>query len=145
MIYKQEIQNYYLKDKLDNHNDIKHKVLTLIDNASDGNLIDNQNNQDNEISKLDWNNHADFERPWVKLLLPSLIDKLGLMAYSIGYDGIFLKSIWYQQYEENSIHDWHVHSENYTETNLLKTPFQHGAVAITLIHTLTYSNKMVLI
>jgi len=133
MIYKQAIQNYYLRDKLDNHNDIKNEILVMIHNAHDGNLIDNQNNQDNQISKLDWNSHADFDRPWVKLLLPSLIDKLGLMAYSMGYEGIFMKSIWYQQYEKNSIHDWHVHSENYTGVYYLEYP--NGAPATELFDT----------
>ena len=132
-MFKLPIQNYYLRDKLDNHNDIKQEVLSLICNTQDGNFIENKDNQNNNISKLDWNNNGDFDRPWVKLLLPTLIEKLGRMAYDIGYEGILLKSIWYQQYEKNSIHDWHTHSENYTGVYYLEYPT--GAPATELYDT----------
>ena len=44
------------------------------------------------------------------------------MAYSIGYHSVFVKALWFQQYTKNSIHDWHVHSENYTGVYYLEYP-----------------------
>ena len=44
------------------------------------------------------------------------------MAYFIGYGGIEMKAVWYQQYLKNSIHGWHVHSENYTGVYYLEYP-----------------------
>tara|TARA_B100000287_G_C20302927_1_gene650634 strand:- start:61 stop:633 length:573 start_codon:yes stop_codon:yes gene_type:complete len=121
-MFKLPIQNYYVRDKLDNHEEMKSQVLSLIDNSSDGSLEEVNENYNNKISKLDWQNNADFERPWVKLILPSLIKKLGEMAYSIGYHSVFIKALWYQQYTKDSIHDWHVHSENYTGVYYLEYP-----------------------
>lgn len=120
-MHRLAIQNYYVRDKLDNHKDIKDNLLSLIDKEPDPNLVD-VGEYNNNIDKLDWKKHADFERPYIKVLLPSLIKKLGEMAYSIGYQGIMLKAMWYQQYNKNSIHDWHVHSENFTGVYYLEYP-----------------------
>ena len=79
-MYKLPIQNYYVRDKLDNHEEIKSQVLSLIDNSADVGLEEVNENYNNKISKLDWQNNADFDRPWVKKILPSLIKKLGVMA-----------------------------------------------------------------
>ena len=130
-MYSEKVENYYLRDRLDNHNDFKQQLLSLIDNTQDGNLVDDNN----DIAKLDYNNHADFDRPWVKLLLPILVEKLGRMVYSIGYDGIIIKAIWYQQYKQNSLHNWHVHSDMYTGVYYLEYP--SGAPATEL-----YDNKL---
>ena len=40
----------------------------------------------------------------------------------IGYHSVLVKALWYQQYTKNSIHDWHVHSENYTGVYYLEYP-----------------------
>ena len=130
-MYSEKVENYYLRDRLDNHNNIKQQVLSLIGNTQDGNLVDDSNS----IAKLDWSNHADFDRPWVKFLLPILVEKLGRMVYSIGYESIIVKAIWYQQYKQNSIHNWHVHSDNYTGVYYLEYP--SGAPATEL-----YDNKL---
>ena len=121
-MYKLPVQNYYMRDKLLNHEELKPQLLSMINNSPDSSLVENEDGYENNISKLDWKNHADFDRPWVKLLLPKLAETLGNMAYSIGYQGILIKAMWYQQYEKDSIHDWHVHSENYTGVYYLEYP-----------------------
>jgi len=112
------VQNYYIRNKLSEHDFYKPLILEKISREQDPSLVEGEDN----ISKVDWENHSDFDRPWVKQLLPSLSNKLAEMAYFIGYGGIEMKAVWYQQYLKNSIHGWHVHSENYTGVYYLEFP-----------------------
>jgi len=112
------VQNYYIRNKLSEHDFYKPLILEKISREQDPSLVEGEDN----ISKVDWENHSDFDRPWVKQLLPSLSNKLAEMAYFIGYGGIEMKAVWYQQYLKNSIHGWHVHSENYTGVYYLEYP-----------------------
>ena len=43
-MYSEKVENYYLRDRLDNHNDIKQQLLSLLGNTQDGNLVDDNNN-----------------------------------------------------------------------------------------------------
>jgi len=124
------IKNYYVRDRLDNHKAIKLQALSLIDHANNDGVEDINENYNSKISKLDWKHNADFERPWVKIILPSLTKKLDEMIDAIGYKSIDMKVIWYQQYTKNCMHDWHVHSENYTGVYYLEYP--DGAPATNL-------------
>jgi|TARA_R110002020_G_scaffold341207_1_gene555860 hypothetical protein len=121
-MFKLPIQNHYIRDKLSEHDFYKPLILEEISEQEDPNLFDFKNGGENNISKLDWENHSDFDRPWVKKLLPALSNKLAEMSHFIGYNGIALKAIWYQQYLKDSIHGWHVHSENYTGVYYLEYP-----------------------
>ena len=121
-MFRLPIQNHYIRDKLHEHDLYKSLILQTISREQDSSLVDFSDGAENNISKLDWENHANFDRPWVKQLLPTLINKLGEMSHFIGYGGIEMKAIWYQQYLKDSIHGWHVHSENYTGVYYLEYP-----------------------
>ena len=130
---KLPITNYYISDDMPNHNTIKKDVLSMIDEAPNSNLSGTDNFFENEISKLDFNEHGDMNRPWVKRILPEFLDKVGKMVYDIGYMKIHLKALWYQQYKKNDVHDWHVHGENFTGVYYIEYP--EGAPATRLYDT----------
>ena len=132
-MYKIPITNYYISDDMPNHNTIKKDVLSMIDEAPNSNLSGTDNFFENEISKLDFNEHGDMSRPWVKRILPEFLDKVGKMVYDIGYMKIHLKALWYQQYKKNDVHDWHVHGENFTGVYYIEYP--EGAPATRLYDT----------
>jgi hypothetical protein len=66
------------------------------------------------FAKLDFYSCNDYERPWVKFFLPYLKEELKIIANSLWYDNFSFKGIWFQQYEKNNTHGWHIHAENYT-------------------------------
>ena len=130
---KLPIQNYYVRDKLIEHSYVKPLVLEAISKREDHNLVDYSQGEENNIGKLDWDYANDFDRDWVKILGPMLIKKLGEMAYTLGFESIVMKQMWYQQYQKGNIHDWHTHSENYTGVYYLEYP--DGAPATQLYDT----------
>ena len=123
------MNNDILLTKVETHNVIKDTLLDLINSQPSG---PNDNTND-KVSRLDWYQSEDFTRKWVQYFMPhfnktyqSLVDKLGYKTFDV-------RGIWYQQYEKNSIHDWHVHSENYTGVYYLEYP--NGAPATELFDT----------
>ena len=93
-------------------------MLSEIDRSAGDNL----KTDSDSISKLDWKNSSDKERPWVKTFLPDFIKEIEEIVTSMCYTGIKLTQIWYQQYYENDTHEWHVHGQNFTGVYYLEFP-----------------------
>lgn len=75
-----------------------------------------------QIFKLDWMQHKNQHRPWVKSLLPDLLSSLRALIVPLGFNDLDLRAIWYQQYLKTNRHDWHYHSEHYTGVYYLELP-----------------------
>ena len=110
--------NEILLTKVETHNVIKDTLLDLINSQPSG---PNDNTND-KVSRLDWYQSEDFTRKWVQYFMPhfnktyqSLVDKLGYKTFDV-------RGIWYQQYEHNDVHEWHLHSDNYTGLYYLEMP-----------------------
>jgi len=86
------------------------------------NHIENIKSEHPTISQLDWNESFDFNRPWVRHILPFLNYNLIKLTQSLGYSGMFLDSVWFQRYTTNSFHDWHIHTKHYTGVLYLEYP-----------------------
>lgn len=111
---KNHLNCYYIVGTLPEHKEIKDKILFEIDNnIQDSLFVINERYTDN-ISKLDWNNKYDFERPWVKIILPSLLNFLNNVKEELEYDSLELHELWFQQYVKSNTHGWHTHSCNFT-------------------------------
>ena len=121
-MFKIPIKSYYVKDIMPDHESIKKDVLSIIENDTSNSLEDTNNFYENKISKVDFFNHGDVNRPWVKRIMPELLNQIGKMTNSLGYFNIHLKALWYQQYNKNDIHDWHIHGENFTGVYYLEFP-----------------------
>jgi len=111
---KIEVPSLIIKDKFKYHKQYKEKTLDLINSTKDGDWKNNINNAYDNISKLDWNLSKNFERPWVKLIGNFIHEQLNNFAIEMGYQKIKLTELWYQQYQKEAIHNWHIHSGNYT-------------------------------
>ena len=116
---KQIIKDCVYKFKLENHSDVKKNILDYIENdhyCSKNAYIDT-------ITKFDWKNGSNFERPWVKYFLPIFEKVLDNFLTEIGIQKIgTFSAIWYQQYEKESYHGWHIHGGHYTGIYYLEFP-----------------------
>lgn len=108
--------------KFSEHSKIKNKVLSLIGETDDEKYVLNDSYYGDSISKLDWNRCDDMNRDWVKSILPSLSKEIIEMMSDQAYTSLKLSEIWYQQYEENDKHGWHIHGEHFTGVYYLEYP-----------------------
>jgi hypothetical protein len=112
-------KSFYLKSpcivkKFNEHNILKNQILNLIEKQDKESLIQKDEYYGDNIEKLDWSKHSDFNRPWVKIFLPYFHNHLNNIANSLGFTDVLLSAIWFQQYIKNSTHGWHTHGDNYT-------------------------------
>lgn len=103
-----------LKNRLPNHKNLKNKILNLINNQSSEtyNLFDEY--YSDSISKLDWKEGTNFERPWVQLIVKHLYNNFKKQIKEVGLLNVIIHEIWFQQYHQGDIHGWHVHGHNFT-------------------------------
>ena len=104
------------------HNEIKDILRSMIETSYHDNLKLGDNEYGDEIYRLDWSKYPDFNREWVQYLAPKLHEHFLICANDLNYQGCLIKGIWYQQYAKNSVHNWHIHGENYTGVYYLELP-----------------------
>tara|TARA_B100000029_G_scaffold22661_1_gene22669 strand:+ start:917 stop:1519 length:603 start_codon:yes stop_codon:yes gene_type:complete len=129
-------------EKLKVHLKIKNKLINLINNAKADYLNQQQGYYSDLIHRLDWNNSHDFNREWVKFLKPYLSKQLKKFANLLGYQDIKFANLWFQQYNQNGKHGWHIHSENYTGVYYVK--FSANAAKTELINPFSQNEKIVI-
>ena len=110
------------QSKIKNHSKIKNDILSEIDKCVDNKLNSIDSYHTDSISKLDWDESNNFERPWIKILLPEFCEDIKEIISSMCYNKINIKQIWYQQYLEGDTHGWHIHGEHYTGVYYLEFP-----------------------
>jgi hypothetical protein len=111
--------------KINNHLEVKDKILSLIDSSEDSGCYQVGSSTKTDgyvISKYDYPQGDTFERQWVKEIKPYLLPVLSDMINDLGYQGVDVKQIWYQQYLKGSAHSWHVHGGNFTGVYYLEYP-----------------------
>ena len=106
------INSKILHKKFDGHNNIKDELLSLINSQPNETLTPGKYTDD--VSRLDWSQSDNFDRPWVKFFMPYFSDNYNHFTKELGFKVFQLRDIWFQQYEQNGTHGWHTHSENYT-------------------------------
>ena len=87
------------------HEDIKNKILNILD-STDGDFLDEE---DFKISKLDHKDHENYEKPYFKYFADVLKPYLTDMTKHLNCTKCEISSVWYQQYQPNDIHNWHLH------------------------------------
>jgi len=116
---KQVLKDCVYKTRVEKHEEVKRVILNYIEDApflAKNSYIDN-------ISKFDWPDGGDSERPWVKYFLPHFEKVVNELCECIGVSRIrSLDAIWYQQYVENSSHGWHIHDGQFTGVYYLELP-----------------------
>ncbi len=137
-----KIETACILDSLKEHKDIKKKLLSLINNTKSDFLNTNDQYSNDLIHRLDWNESRDFTREWVKFLKPYLQKHFDECAIKLGYQKANITNIWFQQYNQNGKHGWHIHSENYTGVYYLK--FSSKDAKTELINPFNHNPKMVI-
>ena len=117
---KFKLNSACLLGSLKEHQDIKDTLINKLQKADCNYLEDKTDYVDNLIHKLDWANSQDELRDWVKYIKPYLKKYFKDCANTLGYHDVLIKNIWFQQYNKNGKHDWHVHGENYTGVYYVK-------------------------
>ena len=119
-----EIKSDFIICEVPNHH--KHKAILL-------DLIDKiPNNPYDEISKTDWNLPKTFERKYRNYF----DSKIGTpyAAEIIKYfkaEKYMIEKIWFQQYEEKSLHSYHNHPKaNFTNVYFLELPDEQFKTSI---------------
>jgi hypothetical protein len=111
---KLKVESLILKEGFIHHHQIKTKLLNFIEETKDFGLSDHSPKMNDDISKLDWVNANNWERPWVKNFGSLIQTQLDKFANELGFKKSLIKKLWYQQYIENDKHNWHSHEANYT-------------------------------
>jgi hypothetical protein len=111
---KLKVESLILKEKFIHHYQIKSKLLNFIEDAKDSGLSDHSPKMNDDISKLDWINANNWERPWVKNFGSLIQIQLDKFANVLGFKKSLIQKLWYQQYIQNDKHNWHSHEANYT-------------------------------
>ena len=120
---KIELSACALQTRFEHHDTFKNQLLHAIDNETDVRTDNCTETQAKLISRLDWHNCDDFSnRAWVRIILDKLLQHFNQVLPNIGYTQTDITQLWFQQYNENDTHRWHVHGDNYTGVYYLEFP-----------------------
>jgi hypothetical protein len=122
MFEKTNISSVLLKTKFKYHKEIKNKLISLIDKEKAENIKVKDNYFDDNITFTDWSTSSNFELPWKKYFLNYFVEVLKEMANVLGFNKIKLMHLWFQKYEKDGYHNWHIHGYNYTGVYYLNLP-----------------------
>ena len=115
-----KLNSFYTIGKFHAHDKLKSTLLAQI-NAQEGCIENSKYNQ--YVSRTDFNLSLDHvARPWVKTLTDDLVLFMSQMIDTVNYDEFFIKLIWFQQYNKQGTHNWHVHSENFAGVYYVDLP-----------------------
>lgn len=117
---KHQLDCAYIITKFKYHDQLKSNLLSLIDRAEFNSP--NEPLAEVNISKADWHISSNFQREWVKYIAEPLADAMIDIYKDLGYDGLTIHELWFQQYQTNSGHGWHTHSSNFTNVYYLELP-----------------------
>ena len=96
------------------HDEMKDTLRSMIETSYHEQIKFEDNMYGDELHKTDWSRYPDFNREWVQYLVPKLHEHFLTCADELNYQGVEVKGMWYQHYRKNSVHNWHIHGENYT-------------------------------
>lgn len=108
---------------LKDHKEIKSTVLNLIDRCDQHQQISNKHDH---ISKTDWiDSEHSVDHEYSLFIKSYLVDHCSSLFKNYNSKGIRFGNLWFQQYEQNDTHDWHVHGFcHFTNIYFLELPDQ---------------------
>jgi hypothetical protein len=113
-IRKFPLESFFTIGKLPAHDLLKEQLLDIVSNAEADNINNHDSYYADQISRFDWSQSKNFDRPWVQLVKPHLDDYLNKLASALGYKNSIIEDIWFQQYNSGDSHGWHTHASNFT-------------------------------
>lgn len=117
---KHPLTCFYTISHFKHHAELKSAVLDAIALADAEHVV--APSAEVDISKGDWFQATNTNRPWTQIILPKLMEHTSEIYRQVGYDMFHLREFWFQQYNYNSGHGWHIHSANFTNVYYLDLP-----------------------
>lgn len=118
MIVKHKLDSVYVVADLEAHDNIKDDLIYMINNSK-ARSMSNEQDQVN-ITKVDWPESTDMSRPWVQLLMNYLNPHMSEVLKEMGFNKFRIPEIWFQQYFRQASHGWHTHGSNFTNVYYLE-------------------------
>ena len=106
-------------NKIADHN--KHKSVLLKYFSQGGDKIDD--GIDN-ITNTDWYNNGDLNREWIHYFKDNVLNQIqDNLLNERSAVNLTLHNIWFQQYEQDNVHEWHTHGfTQYTNVYYVELP-----------------------
>ena len=115
------LKSFYIITNIKEHNQNKDKLLFLINKMQQSNI----NNADACISKTDWNLPKETKREYLDFFYSMIKPYMNIMANKLKCKSWNIYNGWFQVYEKQDTHSWHIHSSvNYTNVYYIDLPEQ---------------------
>ena len=103
------LDGFYLVASIPEHEQYKDRLLRFFSSVPDS------KNEDAEgyvrITKYDYMLiHEDGNRPWLDWFQPIMTAFLQKFPRKIGYQNPVIETMWFQQYGNSDMHNWHLHN-----------------------------------
>jgi hypothetical protein len=109
--------------KVKEHSLIKAKLLELISDENSYAIQETFVNNTDKISNTDWNFSEDTSRQYIKFIQPILIECATEAFKPFNPEGLVFGNFWFQQYNANDTHGWHVHKNcHWTNVYYIELP-----------------------
>ena len=116
MILK-KLSSFYIVTKIKEHKKIKKKLLSLIKNIKKTKLVENKIVK---VSHSDWRLPRNLNREYLTFFYNIVTPYMGNMAKLLNCKTWNITNGWFQDYQKNDFHGWHVHRDcNYTNVYYL--------------------------
>jgi hypothetical protein len=103
VINKFKLEIPYIISKFKKHKEIKHKLLTLIDESQANNILDS-----NQEIRTDFH-ITNVRKKYFEFAQPILNEHMIKVFESLNHEDPVVRNFWFQQYKKNGKHGWHQH------------------------------------
>jgi hypothetical protein len=93
---------------VENHTEVKSELLQLIEETPSGPYKTNAE----DIGNSDWITAPEIERPYYSKMIETLMPYMLKFKDEMQADRITWDNFWFQQYESNEWHGWHIHPKS---------------------------------
>lgn len=125
---KIKLESYGFQDNFEYHHSIKDRLLMLINKSKN----DFDGHPNDKIDYLDWRESANMNREWAQFIMPFLQRHFLKCIKHLNLNKVYIRDLWFQKYKKHGVHNWHVHSNNYTGVYYLQFP--KGATKTQLVN-----------
>ena len=95
-----------------NHESIKSDLMDLINESDARRIKDDNYAWSLDITRCDYDDHMDGSpRKWVDFVRPHLVPIIKEIHEELGFKTLDVHKIWFQQYDTDSVHGWHMHTQ----------------------------------
>jgi hypothetical protein len=110
-----------LINKIENHIEVNKKILSLIEKIP----INKLTNKFEDVTHTDYSLPKDFKMEYIQYFISIIEPYLNKDLKKHRAISMEIGRIWFQQYEKNSFHEWHVHPEcHFTNIYFVELPSQ---------------------